>query len=113
MARSWRRCAVLALCGALACRAPAPRGAPSTQASPADSARAPPLRLVPSEADVFAFQLDVRIDGAGVTALRGCELWLRDGRRLALDPARPVQLALYFPLLGELRAWPARGARSD
>jgi ATP-dependent exoDNAse (exonuclease V) beta subunit len=31
---------------------------------------------------------------------------------VATNEARPVQLALYFPLLGELRAWPAAVTRS-
>jgi ATP-dependent exoDNAse (exonuclease V) beta subunit len=36
----------------------------------------------------------------------------RYARAVAAVDARPVQLALYFPLLGELRAWPAAATES-
>jgi ATP-dependent exoDNAse (exonuclease V) beta subunit len=36
----------------------------------------------------------------------------RYARAIAVVDARPVQLALYFPLLGELRAWPAAATTS-
>jgi ATP-dependent exoDNAse (exonuclease V) beta subunit len=36
----------------------------------------------------------------------------RYARALAAVDARPVQLALYFPLLGELRSWPAAATES-
>ncbi|HWN38330.1 MAG TPA: 3'-5' exonuclease, partial [Gammaproteobacteria bacterium] len=37
----------------------------------------------------------------------------RYAEAVAASDSRPVQLALYFPLLGELRDWPARASRSD
>jgi cyclomaltodextrinase len=88
----WRWYVVYALWCICACAAPAERAPAATSAQQVKSS--PRLHLLPEAADVFAFQLEVRLEGADAEPLRECELLLHDGRRQLLSAARTARLAL-------------------